>query len=780
MISRFSQNFQSVLSRVANLTQRIPKYQLLANTIKVGKPAILATAIATGLVFVGREVRLLTTAELSIYDTLTRWRSVAEPDPRILIVTVTEEDIQAQNRWPLADETIYQLLQKLEQYQPRAIGLDIYRDIAQPPGREALLNYLQNSDRTIAICKLSETAESQGVSPPPEVPESRLGFSDLVIDDDGVIRRSLLLGQPEETSNCITRYAFSFQLARYYLAPDNLLANFQDGKLYIGSTEFPRLTQRTGGYQGVDAEGYQILLNYRAPRTVARQVTLTEVLEGKIDPDWVRDRVVLIGVTAPSIGDDFYTPYSASQRQIHRMPGVVVHAQIVSQILSAVLDERPLLWDWPEWAEILWIFGWSMVGGVVALKIQHPLKLAGASTIALGSLFSLSWGLFVQGAWVPIFAPTVAFAIAGGGVLVYSTYKTQQDHLAIVRRVQSQEDNIALLQTLLEEKTDIAAASAQTVVPSEDATRVWNPNGQVAKQPVSDTKGDRTAHQLGGRYKIIDVLGAGGFGRTYLAEDIQRPGKPQCVIKHLKPARNDVRFLHIARRLFVTEAEILELLGKHDQIPQLLAYFEENQEFYLVEEYIKGHHLGEELPVDKRLPESQVVEMLKGVLEILAFIHEHHVIHRDIKPSNIIRRESDQTLCLIDFGAVKQIQPQLEPETESFTVAIGTKGYAPPEQLVGQPRLSSDIYALGMIGIQALTGIAPHQLRQDHNTGGVIWRNLASVQPEFAEVLDKMVTYHFSDRYQTAADVLQILKKLPPLPQQVAPILNYHPSDPPT
>jgi serine/threonine protein kinase len=229
----------------------------------------------------------------------------------------------------------------------------------------------------------------------------------------------------------------------------------------------------------------------------------------------------------------------------------------------------------------------------------------------------------------------------------------------------------------------------------------------------------------------------------------------------LRPARRDEKFLKLARRLFSTEAEILEKLGNHTQIPQLLAYFEEKQEFYLVQELIEGHPLSDELPVDKRLPEAQVVEVLRGVLEILDFIHNHCVIHRDIKPSNIIRREQDKSLVLIDFGAVKEIQPQEPTEQEGLTVAIGTRGYTPPEQLAGHPRLTSDIYALGMIGIQALTGIHPHQMHQNAITGEISWRHLASVEEDFAQILEKMVRYHFIERYQSAGEVLQDLKRLP-------------------
>ncbi len=256
-------------------------------------------------------------------------------------------------------------------------------------------------------------------------------------------------------------------------------------------------------------------------------------------------------------------------------------------------------------------------------------------------------------------------------------------------------------------------------------------------------------------------MGSGGFGCTYVAEDTQRPGNPTCVVKQLMPARRDTKFLQVARRLFNTEAEILETLGKHPQIPTLLAYFEDNQEFYLVQEYIQGNLLNDELPPNHGLVKQLfVVNILQEILEILEFIHQHRVIHRDIKPSNIIRNSQTNRLVLIDFGAVKMMQPANSDNTELATVAIGTKGYAPPEQFAGHPRVCSDIYALGMIAIQALTGKLPQQLHPNPETGTVEWQQWAQVSPELAAILDKMVRYHFSDRYQSATEVLKDLNAI--------------------
>ena len=217
--------------------------------------------------------------------------------------------------------------------------------------------------------------------------------------------------------------------------------------------------------------------------------------------------------------------------------------------------------------------------------------------------------------------------------------------------------------------------------------------------------------------------------------------------------------MELARRLFPREAEALEKLGKHEQIPQLLAYFEEREQFYLVQEFIDGHSLEDELLPNKPLSETEVIDILQQLLSVLEFVHSHSVIHRDIKPNNIIRRHSDNKLVLIDFGAVKEISTQLLSTEGStrFTVAIGTQGYAPHEQCAGRPRPNSDIYALGVTAIRALTGLPPNQLLQDVRTGDILWTHKAQVSPELAEIVSKMVRYDLNQRYQSASEVREDL-----------------------
>jgi serine/threonine protein kinase len=268
---------------------------------------------------------------------------------------------------------------------------------------------------------------------------------------------------------------------------------------------------------------------------------------------------------------------------------------------------------------------------------------------------------------------------------------------------------------------------------------------------------------LRNRYRILQVIGSGGFGDTYLAEDIDLPRHPKCVVKQLKPKDTSPQVLPIAKSLFEREADYLYKLGNsHSQIPTLFAHFEENGEFFLVQEFVDGYSLAQEIPIGRKLSESDTITLLLDILEVLAFVHQHNVIHRDIKLANLMRRRQDGKIVLIDFGAVKDVGALgTDPQgNTSVTVSIGSPGYMPSEQARGKPRLSSDVYAVGMIGIQALTGIAPDSLQEDLNTGEVLWRDRAQVSPEFAAILQKMVAYHFNQRYESASEALHAMRSL--------------------
>ncbi|MBD2569910.1 bifunctional serine/threonine-protein kinase/formylglycine-generating enzyme family protein [Anabaena lutea] len=263
---------------------------------------------------------------------------------------------------------------------------------------------------------------------------------------------------------------------------------------------------------------------------------------------------------------------------------------------------------------------------------------------------------------------------------------------------------------------------------------------------------------LGGRYEMIEVLGTGGFGITYKATDTQKPSKPICVVKELLPQHH---FNTRIANFFEKEARILEMLGTHPQIPHLLAYFEENQKFYIVQEFIQGRCLDKEILRGKPLSEGYVTKLLQDVLEVLAFVHQQGVIHRDIKPPNLIRRQQDGKVCLIDFGIVKEMASQIVNSrgNPQSSIVAGTYGYMPSEQARGKTVFQSDIYAVGITAIQALTGLSPQSLEENPETGELEWKQEIQLSDNLAEVLTKMVRRHYSLRYANAQTALDDLKK---------------------
>ncbi|QEI39686.1 Serine/threonine-protein kinase D [Dolichospermum sp. UHCC 0315A] len=268
---------------------------------------------------------------------------------------------------------------------------------------------------------------------------------------------------------------------------------------------------------------------------------------------------------------------------------------------------------------------------------------------------------------------------------------------------------------------------------------------------------------LRNRYKILQFLGGGAFGETYLAEDLDLPNQPKFVVKHLKPKTSESDVLQVAQRLFESEAKVLYKLGNlSQQIPKLFAHFQENGEFYLVQEFIDGYDLSAEIIPGKKLSESELIQLLQEILEVLAVVHQQNIIHRDIKPQNLMRRQEDSKIILIDFGAVKEIKGLLA-DTEGqviSTVIIGSNGYMPNEQANSKPKLASDIYAVGIIAIQALTGKLPQEFSEDPQSGEIIWQNEAKVSKKLASVLTKMVNCQFNLRYQSATEALEAVKSL--------------------
>lgn len=266
---------------------------------------------------------------------------------------------------------------------------------------------------------------------------------------------------------------------------------------------------------------------------------------------------------------------------------------------------------------------------------------------------------------------------------------------------------------------------------------------------------------LHGRYHLVKGLGKGGFGATFLAADLALPGKPLCVIKQLRPNTDNPNFLSMARELFEREAKTLGRVGNHPQIPRLLDYFEDREQFYLIQEFVKGNNLQQEVKKQGVFNEEKARQVLQEVLVILRDIHAQKVIHRDIKPANIIRREIDDKLVLIDFGVVKNQVNSVggggSNQTALTAFAVGTPGFAPPEQLAMRPVYASDVYALGVTCMYLMTGKAPKNMDCDPITGDIDWFKNVTVSDSFAEILTTMLEVAVKSRFKTANEALQAL-----------------------
>ncbi len=260
------------------------------------------------------------------------------------------------------------------------------------------------------------------------------------------------------------------------------------------------------------------------------------------------------------------------------------------------------------------------------------------------------------------------------------------------------------------------------------------------------------------RYLLTEELSRGGFSYPFLAQDTKSIDYPKCLVKQFSPLTPNEATLRIGLKKFEEEARALSQLGEHPQIPRLLAYFKEDEELYIVQEYIEGHPLSEEIKAGHLLSEAQVVAILEDILEALKYVHSHDVIHRDIKPSNIMRRNRDRRLVLIDFGAVKNVGPDV-------SVVIGTPGYMAPEQLVGRPSFQSDLYSLGIMCYEALTGLKFDPIGigeglSKNDRDEVVWPGGTQISPGLSAFLAKMVRQRSEERYASAEDALLALKAL--------------------
>jgi CHASE2 domain-containing sensor protein len=404
------------------------------NLLAVMMISLLVSVVVTGL----RSLGFLEQWQLQAYDHLMRMRPDEGLDSRLLLVTVDANDVAAQpieerNNASISEPWMEQLLQKLEQYQPRVIGLDVYRENPVKAKYKDLANRLRTSDRIIAICK-QDSSKGPGKLPPPEVSHENLGFNNVLDDDDGIIRRHLI--EMGKRSTCPTFYSWSLQLAARYLADEGIKLEFihKDKYYRFSQTILKVLEKDSGGYHNLESYGHQLILNYRATRQIAQTVSLTEVVEDRIDPNLVKDRIVLIGTIDPSHNDHrWLTVYSKSELPIRYMTGIEIQAHMVSQLLSAVLDRRPLIWWWSKPTETLWIWGWSVLGGLSVILWRSQLYQRLTGVTVLGLLYLSCFGLLLKGGWIPLVPSALSLVATHSSVVAYTIFLNRQS----IRKIKS-------------------------------------------------------------------------------------------------------------------------------------------------------------------------------------------------------------------------------------------------------------------------------------------------------------------------------------------------------
>jgi CHASE2 domain-containing sensor protein len=436
----------------------------MSSDLRSGLRVISIIGLSVGAITIGaQQLGWLQSLELRLYDRLTRIRMDDRLDDRLLVVEITEEDIRNMGRATPTDDLLAEAIVNLQRHEPLVIGLDLYRDVPQGDGHERLLPLLQEDE--IIVIKNLGLGDIGGVPAPEGVPEERVGFNDLVIDRDGVVRRNLLFGN--------SSYSFSLRLALYYLRAIEEIepqsSEMNPDYMQLGEAVFIPLRYDSGGYQTADDRGYQILLRFHASQSVAPRATFSEVLNNQVNPELIRDRIILIGNVAPSNKDLFLTPFSphegtespsaeespespsaeespesssteenlrpppiGDESAEHKMAGVDIHAQSVVQILNAALGKERLFWFWPNPVEWLWILGWAFGAGAMAWWQRRPLTLVLGSGLVLVMLTGSTYVIFTQSGWVPLAAPAIAALLSTGSVIAYQAQQAQQQQQMVM------------------------------------------------------------------------------------------------------------------------------------------------------------------------------------------------------------------------------------------------------------------------------------------------------------------------------------------------------------
>ncbi|WP_228041664.1 CHASE2 domain-containing protein [Planktothrix mougeotii] len=389
-------------------------------------PVITASVIAL------QSTGFLQLLDWATFDQFVRWRPLEPPDSRIVIVTIDEPDLKKLGQWPIPDAILAQLIEKIKLQNPIAIGLDIYRNLPVQPGHEDLIKVFKTTPNLVGVEKVVEDQNRASIEPPPILKDKdQVGAADLILDADGKIRRALLSIKPPERPTILNLGA---TVALIYLQTQGITPKMTENQqVILGKAEFTRFTENDGGYVRADDDGYQILLNYRGSQDNFHKISMTQVLNNEIPPDFFRDKIVFIGPFAQSLNDLFFTPYTSNLFSINdRTPGVIIHANIASQLISSAIDGRTLIHVWSDRTEWFWVFLWSTVGSSLGWIYGGTRWTVYWLILASGGLIIISYSAFMSGWWLPLVSPLLALVSSGMVVTAYIANVERQDRKMVM------------------------------------------------------------------------------------------------------------------------------------------------------------------------------------------------------------------------------------------------------------------------------------------------------------------------------------------------------------
>ena len=712
--------------------------------------ALSGTCIAIAASAVGLNLGIINLWERQTQSLFFELRGPVAPPEDIVILAIDEDSLsqgqyysedperyaslQPIESWPWRREAYAIAVERLMEAGAKAVAIDVVFPLKSSYGSaddEAFTRVLENYGEKVVLAAMYDTAmKPYGMVSEPTLPLDQF--------QDAGAQMGVINFREEPNRQQIHRLGQEFlrEQAEFEAALSGVSATILEEDQPLLS--FAQATLKATG-EPLNPEPQENIFFY-GPDNTFTHVPFWHVLD---DDPWQNQlgggsffegKTVVIGSTAKVHQDSHPAPFSESLLYPHAMAGVEILANTIATLEQDRSPTRLIKRSVPN-ALLVLALGLSVAA--LMNRTQKPLWRAAIAGGGFGSWALISYGAFV-GAQTVLITGTPLIAIAAMGLLDFGAgFTVDRFSRKRLRTTLARYATSPLVQEIISQQDDF-----QDLL---DANRA-----------------DLIGTLLCDRYRIIKVLGAGGFGETYLAQDTLRPGNPVCVVKQLKIVSDNPKAHQLARRLFEAEAVVLGQLGEHSQIPRLLAYFEVQASFYLVQEMIEGRLLRDLLARSRPISQKAVVNLLRDLLPVVSFVHSRNVIHRDIKPSNIIRRRSDGRYVLIDFGAVKTISNKLAGSATQMTstVGIGTQGYMPSEQSAGMPTVRSDIYALGITAIEALTGRPPHALKRSED-GEIIWSHtIDDISPMLSSIINKMVRYDFNKRYHSAESVLLDLETL--------------------